>query len=154
MLSAGLCLPAVAQSGPGGGEELRSVDPFKCYARVPKGSSQFEPRTVLLRDQFGTTLSRVDDAVSFCTATVTDAEGDIDPTAHLTCYPIHDVQTTIANQNLVIRNQFGEQRLLTSEASSCAFQPGRMGRPRLTISTTSSATAPQPSRKRRSSRAG
>ncbi len=83
------------------------LDHFKCY----KARGERVDIIVSLEDQFGLEPGvMVGKPELFCNPVDKDGEGIIDPTAHLTCYKIHD-RDKGSKREVLIDNQFGEQTL-------------------------------------------
>jgi hypothetical protein len=85
---------------------------FKCYTPDP---TPFPDRTVQLTDQFGTRQAQVTDRAQLCNPARKRAEPYSNRRAHLVCYtaPGPDQNTAV-----VVRNQFGSQRLQVGEAET------------------------------------
>jgi hypothetical protein len=83
-------------------------DHFKCYKTRQIGA-RFSRTDVTLEDQFGASTATVTKPWRFCNPADKNAEGIADPTAHLMCYKISD--TSSPHQDVIVENQFGEQRL-------------------------------------------
>ncbi len=115
-----LCVP----SEKGHVDSDLDFDHFKCHgAKVVKGTPEFQPREVILADQFETKLTRLTKPVSMCNPVDKNGEGIRDPAAHLTCYKIKDVETkpkqpNFEKRNVVVSNQFGDLTLAVLKADT------------------------------------
>jgi uncharacterized repeat protein (TIGR01451 family) len=93
----------------------RMLDHFKCYKTKQVGD-RFDPRRVILTDQFNTERVNVVRPDAFCTPVDKDGSGINDPTAHLTCYKIRDVRgdefPKFKRQRVDATDQFGTHTLL------------------------------------------
>ncbi len=87
-------------------------DHYKCY----KARAQSQQRSVSLVDQFGPSTATVRSPDRFCNPVNKNGEGIDDPQAHLNCYRIREPRGP--SRNVIVNNQFGEQRLTTSRAHS------------------------------------
>jgi uncharacterized repeat protein (TIGR01451 family) len=90
------------------------LDHFKCYKTKQLGA-KFDPRRVVLTDQFNTERVNVVRPEAFCNPVDKDGSGINDPTAHLTCYKIHDVRgdefPKFEPRRINARDQFGVRNL-------------------------------------------
>jgi streptogramin lyase len=85
----------------------RRIDHFQCYRVDP--TSRFLPRTVSLRDQFGTLRASATRQVTLCAPARKNAEPrPANPRAHLACYALES-RTPFAGRTVVTSNQL--QRL-------------------------------------------
>jgi hypothetical protein len=91
------------------------LDHFKCYKTKQLGT-RFDPRQVVLTDQFNTQRVNVVRPENFCNPVDKDGEGISDPTAHLTCYKIRDVRgdefPKFTKRRVEVSDQFGTHTLL------------------------------------------
>ncbi|HEY3106027.1 MAG TPA: choice-of-anchor L domain-containing protein [Gaiellaceae bacterium] len=91
------------------------LDHFKCYKTKQVGT-KFDPRQVVLTDQFNTERVNVVRPEAFCTPADKDGSGITNPSAHLTCYKIRDVRgdefPKFKRRRVEVGNQFGTQTLL------------------------------------------
>ena len=91
------------------------LDHFKCYKTKQRGT-KFDPRQVVLADQFNTQRVNVVRPETFCNPVDKDGEGISDPTAHLTCYKIRDVRgdefPKFRKRRVEVSDQFGTHTLL------------------------------------------
>ena len=89
------------------------IDHYKCYqTRITANTPKFVSRTVTLMDQFETIDSLVKKPATLCNPVSKNGEPIMDTSAHLTCYATKDMRTTrFAKQDVIVTNQFGEQRL-------------------------------------------
>ena len=87
-----LCVPSSkSPSGEVPGPPPTSLDHFKCYKTKQVGA-RFDPRQVVLADQFNTERVNVVRPEAFCAPVDKDGSGINDPSAHLACYKIRDVR--------------------------------------------------------------
>lgn len=82
-----------------------ALEHFKCY-KVRK--EPFQPRQVNLTDQFGTRLADISGRNELCNPVRKWAEPFRNKAAHLVCYTTQSADVAKA---VVVRNQFGSQRL-------------------------------------------
>jgi uncharacterized repeat protein (TIGR01451 family) len=91
------------------------LDHFKCYKTKQVGT-KFDPRQVVLTDQFITERVNVVRPEAFCAPVDKDGSGINDPSAHLACYKIRDVRgdefPKFERQRLEAADQFGTHTLL------------------------------------------
>jgi len=111
-----LCLPSSkAPVGEVPGPPPTGLDHFKCYKTKQLGT-RFDPRQVVLTDQFNTERVRVVRPEAFCTPVDKDGSGINNPTAHLTCYKIRDVRgdefPKFTKRRVEVGDQFGTHSLL------------------------------------------
>ena len=111
-----LCLPASkAPLGEVPGAPPPGLDHFKCYKTRQVGT-KFDPRQVVLSDQFTTERVNVVRPEAFCTPVDKDGSGINDPSAHLACYKIRDVRgdefPKFERRRLEVGDQFGTHSLL------------------------------------------
>ena len=96
-------------------EEVSQLDHFKCYKTKQLGP-RFDPRQVVLADQFNTQRVNVVRPETFCNPAGKDGSGINNPTAHLTCYKIRDVRgdefPKFRKQRVEASDQFGTHTLL------------------------------------------
>ncbi len=90
-------------------------DHFKCYKTAQLGPG-FGRIDVSLEDQFGASAATVTKPQRFCNPADKNGEGIADPTAHLMCYKIRD--SGDGGQEVIVENQFGEQRLTINRADT------------------------------------
>jgi hypothetical protein len=96
----------------------RSDDPlcdnhFKCYKQY------MGPRVdedVMLIDQFKTSIATVTRPDRFCNPANKNNEGIDDPTAHMNCYRLQEEH--FENIDVIVTNQFGEQKLTVRRVDS------------------------------------
>jgi uncharacterized repeat protein (TIGR01451 family) len=97
------------------------LDHFKCYETKQVGT-KFDPRQVVLTDEFNTERVNVVRPEAFCTPVDKDGSGINDPTAHLTCYKIHDVRgdefPKFEKRRVDATDQFGAHSLLLKKIRS------------------------------------
>jgi hypothetical protein len=97
-----LCVPSEKNGIP----SALMLDHFSCYkAKVPSELPRFEPRDVVLADQFEETVVRVEKPDRLCTPVDKNGEGFVDGTTHLTCYRIK--QAPFDPRTVGVENQFG-----------------------------------------------
>ena len=89
------------------------VDHYRCFN--VDSVAGFTPRVVSLKDQFGGSQTAVIRPATFCTAVDKNGEGILDPTAHLTCYTIQDIE---------VRPGFGTEALTTNQFGSDIVRVG------------------------------
>jgi hypothetical protein len=65
------------------------LDHFKCYEADQVGH-RFHPRSVVLRDQFGTEKVQVVEPETFCPPVSKNGSEILHPDAHLTCYSVNN----------------------------------------------------------------
>jgi uncharacterized repeat protein (TIGR01451 family) len=111
-----LCLPSSkAPVGEVPGSPPTGLDHFKCYKTKQVGT-KFDPRQVVLTDQFNTERVNVVRPQVFCAPVDKDGSGINDPAAHLACYKIRDVRgdefPKFERQRLEAADQFGTHTLL------------------------------------------
>jgi hypothetical protein len=111
-----LCLPSSkSPAGEVPGPPPTGLDHFKCYKTKQLGT-RFDPRRVILTDQFNKERVNVVRPEAFCTPVDKDGSGINDPTAHLTCYKIRDVRgdefPKFRKQRVEVGDQFGTHSLL------------------------------------------
>ena len=92
----------------GAAAQRDTADHYECYVAAP--SEPFEPRDVVLADQFGEAKVRILSPDEFCTPVSKNGEPITDKDTHWTCYPIEDPQPTRLPQ-VIADNQFGTLRL-------------------------------------------
>jgi hypothetical protein len=117
-----LCLPSSkSPAGQVPGPQPESLDHFKCYTTRQLGT-KFDPRQVLLTDQFNTERVNVVRPEAFCTPVDKNGEGINDPTAHLTCYKIRDIGgdefPKFREQRVDVGDQFGTHSLLLKKTKT------------------------------------
>jgi uncharacterized repeat protein (TIGR01451 family) len=110
-----LCLPSSkAPVGEVPGSPPTGLDHFKCY-KTKQVETKFDPRQVVLTDQFNTERVNVVRPEAFCAPADKDGSGINDPSAHLTCYKIRDVRgdefPKFERQRLEAADQFGTHTL-------------------------------------------
>ncbi len=86
------------------------LEHFKCYK--PKAAS-FNQRQVQLTDQFGTRTADITGRNELCNPVRKRQEPFRNKLAHLTCYA---TTSSDLNREVVVRNQFGSQRLMVHKA--------------------------------------
>jgi hypothetical protein len=111
-----LCLPSSkAPLGEVPGSPPTGLDHFKCYKSRQVGT-KFDPRQVVLGDQFTTERVNVVRPEGFCTPVDKDGSGINDPSAHLACYKIRDVRgdefPKFERRRVEVGDQFGTHTLL------------------------------------------
>ncbi len=111
-----LCLPSSkAPLGEVPGSPPTGLDHFKCYKTRQVGT-KFDPRQVVLTDQFNTERVNVVRPEAFCTPVDKDGSGINDPSAHLACYKIRDVRgdefPKFERRRVEVGDQFGTHTLL------------------------------------------
>lgn len=112
-----LCVPSEKD----GVDSLLRLDHFKCYGAKPmKQTPKFEPRDVLLVDQFETKNTTVLKPIGLCTPVDKNSEGIRTPSQHLTCYSIKDVkgQVKFVEQTVTTAYQFGDLTLNVSKPNT------------------------------------
>jgi uncharacterized repeat protein (TIGR01451 family) len=114
-----LCLPASkSPAGETPGPPPTGLDHFKCYKTKQLGT-KFDPRRVILTDQFNTERVKVVRPEAFCTPVDKDGSGIHDPTAHLACYKIRDVRgdefPKFRKRRVEVGDQFGTHSLLVKK---------------------------------------
>lgn len=83
---------------------------FKCYfAQTANGTGPFDPRFVVLADQFGNWRSNATEPARLCNPVSKDGGPVPDPRTHLACYFLPEVQPDFAPRNVQVGNQFGNQ---------------------------------------------
>jgi hypothetical protein len=91
------------------------LDHFKCYKTKQVGA-KFDPRRVVLTDQFNTERVNVVRPEAFCAPVDKDGSGINDPSAHLACYKIRDVRgdefPKFERRRVEVGDQFGTHSLL------------------------------------------
>jgi uncharacterized repeat protein (TIGR01451 family) len=91
------------------------LDHFKCYKTKQVGT-KFDPRQVVLTDQFNTERVNVVRPEAFCAPVDKDGSGINDPSAHLACYKIRDVRgdefPKFERRRVEAGDQFGIHSLL------------------------------------------
>jgi uncharacterized repeat protein (TIGR01451 family) len=115
----GVATDPVAANNSATAETMISVptelDHFKCYKTEQVGT-KFDPRQVVLTDQFNTERVNVFRPEAFCAPVDKDASGINDPSAHLACYKVRDVRgdefPKFERQRLEAADQFGTHTLL------------------------------------------
>lgn len=93
-----------ARTASGAAAQREDADHYECYVAVP--AETFEPRDVVLADQFGEAKVRILSPDEFCTPVSKNGEPITDKDTHWTCYPIEDPQPTRLPQ-VIADNQFG-----------------------------------------------
>jgi uncharacterized repeat protein (TIGR01451 family) len=111
-----LCLPSSkAPVGEVPGSPPTGLDHFKCYKTRQVGT-KFDPRQVVLTDQFNTERVNVVRPEAFCAPADKDGSGINDPSTHLACYKIRDVRgdefPKFERQRVEAADQFGTHTLL------------------------------------------
>jgi uncharacterized repeat protein (TIGR01451 family) len=111
-----LCLPSSkAPVGEVPGPPPTGLDHFKCYKTKQIGDP-FDPRQVVLTDQFNTERVNVVRPEAFCNPVDKDGSGINDPTGHLACYKIRDVRgdefPKFSVRRVEVGDQFGTRSLL------------------------------------------
>ena len=111
-----LCLPSSkAPVGEIPGAPPTGLDHFKCYKTKQIGD-RFDPRQVVLTDQFNTERVNVVRPEAFCNPVDKNGSGINDPTAHLACYKIRDVRgdefPKFTKRRVEVGDQFGTHSLL------------------------------------------
>jgi hypothetical protein len=91
------------------------LDHFKSYKTKQVGA-KFDPRRVVLTDQFNTERVNVVRPEAFCAPVDKDGSGINDPSAHLACYKIRDVRgdefPKFERRRVEVGDQFGTHSLL------------------------------------------
>jgi hypothetical protein len=82
-----------------------SIDHFKCYDVSP--GEEFTPIEVELKDQFVSGRVRVNPPDTLCNPVGKNGAEIRDPSAHLTCYPIEELDPSPLPPEVVVDNQFG-----------------------------------------------
>jgi hypothetical protein len=127
-----LCLPAAkSPSGQDPGAVPTELDHYKCYKAEEEDDedegTEFEPRRVLLTDQFTTERVTVVRPTAFCNPVDKDGSGINDPTAHLTCYKINDVRgdefPRFVPRRINARDQFGVRGLRLEKTKRLCLPP-------------------------------
>jgi uncharacterized repeat protein (TIGR01451 family) len=97
------------------------LDHFKCYKTKQIGT-KFDPRRVVLTDQFNTERVNVVRPEAFCAPVDKDGSGINDPSAHLACYKIRDVRgdefPKFQKRRVEVTDQFGTHTLLLKKTRS------------------------------------
>jgi hypothetical protein len=97
------------------------LDHFKCYKTKQVGT-RFDPRQVILTDQFNTERVNVVRPEAFCNSADKDGSGINDPSAHLACYKIGDVRgdefPKFKKERVDVTDQFGTHTLLLKKIRS------------------------------------
>jgi hypothetical protein len=92
-----------------------TLNDFKCYSTRQLGT-RFDPRQVVLTDQFITQRVNVVRPRAFCTPADKNGEGISAANVHLTCYQISDVRSdefpAFTRQRVEASDQFGTHTLL------------------------------------------
>jgi uncharacterized repeat protein (TIGR01451 family) len=117
-----LCLPASkSPAGEVPGPPPTGLDHFKCY-RTKEVGTMFDPRDVVLTDQFNTERVNVVGPETFCNPVDKDGSGISNPSAHLACYTIRDVQgdefPPFEPRHVAVGDQFGMHRLLMKKTQT------------------------------------
>jgi hypothetical protein len=123
-----LCLPSGKSPIPGPRPlPARGLDHYQCYPA--RSASNFKPRRVKLRDQFGITGPKVVRVQSLCTPVRKNKGKVLNSRDHLVCYLLRP-DGTFRRRSVQIGNQFGAARLavLTPE-SLCLPSTKRWLRP-------------------------
>ena len=95
----------------------RHLDNYKCYGATLRAGT-FIGSTATLTDPFGTSTASIRQPTALCNPVDQSGSGFVDPTAHLTCYPVKDTpRRNIRPRNVLIRNQFGLKTLQVSRPS-------------------------------------
>jgi hypothetical protein len=109
-------------------DDLPTLDNFKCYKAKQLGT-RFDPRRVILTDQFNTERVNVVRPEAFCTPVDKNGEGINDPTAHLTCYKARDVRgdefPAFRRQPVEAGDQFGTHTLLLKAVRSLCLRSSK-----------------------------
>ncbi|HEY3121240.1 MAG TPA: SBBP repeat-containing protein [Vicinamibacteria bacterium] len=93
------------------------LDHFKCYdVEHSAGSPPFQPREVVLRDQFVTERVRVVEPRLLCTPVSKNGEPIHDAVMHLKGYVIEPVGPAKVDRTVVVRDQFGTETLTAQRA--------------------------------------
>jgi hypothetical protein len=85
------------------------LEHFKCYSA--RSETPFRRRSVALRDQFGAHSARVVRPRQLCNPAQKNSEPFENRRAHLECYAIDRTSPAFSAQDVLIRNQFGPDRL-------------------------------------------
>ena len=97
------------------------LDHFKCY-RTKQVGTKFDPRRVVLTDQFNTERVNVVKPEAFCNPVDKDGSGINDPSAHSACYKIRDVRgdefPKFTKERVEVTDQFGTRTLLLKKIRS------------------------------------
>jgi hypothetical protein len=126
-----LCLPSSKSPvGQVPGPPPTSLDHFKCYKTKQVGT-RFDPRRVVLTDQFNTERVNVVRPEAFCNPVDKDGSGISDPTAHLTCYKIRDVRgdefPKFERRRVEVNDQFGARTLLLKKIRTLCVPSSKEG---------------------------
>jgi len=128
-----LCVPSTVErveSGatPGDPSELE-LDHFLCYG-VRSASRDFDPVEVSLADSFHTSERLLKKARLLCNSVDKNAEGVLDPTAHLACYDIRPPRGGPASRRLnldvLVNNQFDAEQHFTLKKPKTVCVPSQM----------------------------
>jgi hypothetical protein len=93
------------------------LDHFKCYNVEPiAGTPAFQPREVVLRDQFDTERVRVVAPRLLCTPVSKNEEPVHDPVTHLKGYVIEPIEQPKIDRTVVVRDQFGTETVRVRRA--------------------------------------
>jgi hypothetical protein len=102
-------------------ETPTTLDHFKCYETKQLGT-KFDPRQVVLTDQFKTERVTVVRPEAVCAPVDKDGSGISDPDTHLTCYKIRDVRgdefPKFKKQRVEVVDQFGSHTLLLKKTKT------------------------------------
>jgi hypothetical protein len=117
-----LCLPSSkSPAGEVPGPPPTGLDHFKCYKTKQLGT-RFDPRQVVLTDQFNKERVNVVRPEALCTPVDKDGSGINDPTTHLACYKIRDVRgdefPKFRKRPVEVGDQFGTHSLLLKKTRS------------------------------------
>jgi hypothetical protein len=116
VLAAAAGVLVLSISTPGAQHSPFQVDHFKCY--LPASATQVTPSPVQLLDQFGPAATVIGNIFRFCNPARKFHDGRITPIQkpdnHLTLH--QTAPQPLVHRRVKIRNQFGEQEILTHEA--------------------------------------
>jgi hypothetical protein len=123
-----LCLPSGKSPIPGPRPlPARKLDHYQCYPA--RSATNFKPRRVKLRDQFGMTAAQAVRVQSLCTPVRKNKGKVLNSTDHLVCYLLRP-DGTFRRRSVRIRNQFGAGRLaVLAPESLCLPSTKRWLRP-------------------------
>ncbi len=127
LVVAALALPAgsIAES-----HEPPKANHYKCYQVLDW--TDFEPRKVELKDQFGGSIAAVMEPYQLCNPVDKNGEGIADKEAHLVCYRIEDDPQgpTPRVKEVTVRNQFQEGPLWVGSSNILCVPSYKSYKPR------------------------
>ena len=127
-------LVALSLPTAGAAKEHEQMEPednhFKCYQILDW--TEFEPRKVELKDQFGSSVAKVYEPYLLCNPVDKNGEGMPNPKYHLVCYKLQDDPQgpTERVKEVMVKNQFQEGPLWVGSSDILCLPSMKQYQPR------------------------